>query len=85
MILEYDKDSLGSKGKKYGSPISTTKILVRCDINNCQESWWTIWRYRKERDIDMCICHKNELGVCGMKDKNHTKETKEKIKEKNKK
>jgi len=75
MILEIDKDTLGVKGKNRGRPVSKTKIKVKCDVDGCANYWWTIWRYRKERDSDMCISHKNENGICGMLNKKHSEET----------
>jgi hypothetical protein len=81
MIIEIDESTLGTKGKYFGKPISTTKIKVQCDVDGCEESWWTIWRYRKERDGDICQTHKNEMGICGMKGKKHSKETIAKFKD----
>jgi len=75
MILEIDETTLGRKGKMFGQPITNTRVHVRCDIESCQEHWWTIWRYRKERDTDICQSHKNALGICGMLGKKHKPET----------
>lgn len=81
MIIEIDDTTLGQKGKYFGKPISTTKVHVLCDEEGCKNTWWTIWRYRKKRDKDVCQSHKNELGICGMKDKKHSKETIDKFKD----
>lgn len=81
MIIEIDDQSLGTKGKFLGQPISTTKVKVGCDVDSCDQKWWTIWRYRKQREEDVCQTHKNEMGICGMKGKKHSAETIEKFKD----
>jgi hypothetical protein len=81
MIIEMDENTLGRKGKYFGKPISTTRVHVGCDIDDCDETWWTIWRYRKLRKQDICQTHKNEMGICGMKGKNHSDETIAKFKD----
>jgi len=78
MIVRYFEETYGKRKKL----ISTTKLMVVCDCCKIKE-WETFWYYKNKREFDYCGSCRNRLGISGMKGKKHSKETKEKFKNRN--
>lgn len=75
MILKAYIETLGIKGKKKGKYISKTRLVVKCDGDNCDKEWETLWTFRKVRNYDYCQSCKNKIGMCGMLNKKHSENT----------
>lgn len=80
MLIDFDKNTLGQKGKRKGGFSGLTVIYLTCD--NCNEKdWKTNWNNyekRKDKNNDYCPSCKNRLGITNVLGMTHSDEFKEK-------